>query len=108
MLMVRFYKSFDEIRGEWLWEIRGGRDYRVLAVSPRGCVKLMDLRKDFEIATGMYAPSIPKGVNSVTWMVRASYRPHKYLQQKSGITQKIKQESEEDLWESIRESEHAF
>lgn len=71
-------KSFDGIRGEWLWEVKDAKNKRVLASSSHGCVKLTDARKDFEIVTGMYAPPVGKDETEVSWEVIPQYRQHKY------------------------------
>lgn len=79
MLVVTLRKSFEGIRGEWLWEVKDAKNKRVLASSSHGCVKLTDARKDFETVMGIYAPAVGKDETEVSWLVKPDYRSHKYI-----------------------------
>lgn len=62
--------------GTWGWAIMDRHKRLVLGKSTREFHKLKDVRKNFELITGLTPPSVPKGKDEGILVITAGLRSH--------------------------------
>lgn len=74
IIAIIFRKTARE--GTWGWRIMDRRKRLVLAESTEEFQKLTDVRKNFEVVTGLTPPSVSKGKDEGLLVITAGLRSH--------------------------------